>query len=175
MALSLDAFLSRPDIDGSPAYELIDGLAIQKLGADVHHCRLQLNLTNFINQKLPSHEALFELRCVVGGWALVPDISVVAAKQLPDDEGYLGIAPDWLIEIRLPSESKLNLQKKIAYCLMHGTRLAWLIDYATKQVWVWQGDSVPVAFSGDASLPVLGTQPKVLVSHVLQMAQRTVT
>nr|WP_274381993.1 Uma2 family endonuclease [Myxacorys almedinensis] len=40
-----------------------------------------------------------------------------------EDEPFPG-APDWLIEIRSPDQSTLELQNKILHCLANGTEYA---------------------------------------------------
>lgn len=47
----LDAFLQQPDIEGSPAWEFIDGQPQQKLMPTLYHSCLQRNLVNFINER----------------------------------------------------------------------------------------------------------------------------
>ncbi|HLO47624.1 MAG TPA: Uma2 family endonuclease [Kamptonema sp.] len=68
----------------------------------------------------------------------VPDIAIIACDRISDADGPFYGAPDWLIEIRSPDRSTLDLQNKILYCLSNGTQLAWLIDLFCQQIWVWQ-------------------------------------
>lgn len=91
---SLTAFLAQPDIEASPAWELINGCAVQKPMPTLFHSRLQRNLVNYINQHTNSFEAIQELRCLVPPSSPVPDISVVAIDRLPDQDGSLNGAPD---------------------------------------------------------------------------------
>ena len=113
-----------------------------------------------------------ELRCVVSPYSPVPDISVVACHRLPEEDGPLVGAPDWLIEIRSPDQSTLNLQNKILHCLGNGTQLAWLIDMTRQQVWVWEGDDLPRICAGDDVLPYLGEMPELRVMGVMAMRSR---
>lgn len=136
------------------------------------HSRLQRNLVNYINDRSEDFEAIQELRCIVPPYSPVPDISVVAIDRLPEEDGPFNDAPDWLIEIRSPDQSTLNLQKKILHCLENGTQLAWLIDIAGQQIWVWQGDNLPRIFSGDEMLPMLADLPELTVKVVMGMTRR---
>ena len=113
----LPEFLSQPNIEASPAWELINGRAIQKPMPTLFHSRLQRNLVNYINGHTDRFEAVQELRCLVPPYSLVPDISVIAIARLSDEDRPLEGAPDWLIEIRSPDQSTLNLQSKILHCL----------------------------------------------------------
>lgn len=168
---SLTAFLAQPNIEASPAWELINGCAVQKPMPTLFHSRLQRNLVNYINHHTNSFEAIQELRCLVPPFSPVPDISVVAIDRLPDQDGPLDGAPKWLIEIRSPDQSTLDLQAKILHCLRNGTQLAWLIDIDRQQIWVWQGDDLPIVYAGNEMLPVLGAVPGLTADAVMAMTQ----
>lgn len=165
-------FLSQRNIEGSPAWEFINGRAIRKPMPTLFHSRLQRNLVNYINFHTERFEAVQELRCIVSPYSPVPDISVVVRSRLPEEDGPLDGAPDWLIEIRSPEQSTLDLQNKILHCLSNGTQLAWLIDITRQQVWVWQGDELPSIYSGTDILPSLGDLPELTVNAVMAMTGR---
>jgi len=168
----LAEFLSQPNIEASPAWELIHGRAIQKPMPTLFHSRLQRNLVNYINGHTDRFEAVQELRCLVPPYSPVPDISVIALDRLSNEDGPLEGAPDWLIEIRSPDQSTLDLQSKILHCLSNGTQLAWLIDPARQQIWVWQGDDLPKVCSETDTLPCLGDLPELTVKAVMAMTRR---
>ena len=168
---TLAEFLSQPNIEASPAWELINGGTIQKPMPSLFHSRLQRNLVNYINLHTERFEAVQELRCIVPPFSPVPDISVVVRDRLPEEDGPLNGAPDWLIEILAPDQSTLNLQNKILHCLSNGTQLAWLIDITRQQIWVWQGDDLPSIYSGSDILPTLGELPELTVNAVMAMTR----
>lgn len=165
-------FLSQSNIEASPAWELIDGQALQKPMPTLFHSRLQHNLVNYINRHTEQFEAVQELRCIVPPYSPVPDISVVAGSSQGDEDGPLEGAPDWLIEIRSPDQSTLDLQNKILHCLSNGTQLAWLIDITRQQIWVWLGDNLPLVCSAEDILPTLGDLPELTVKMVMAMTRR---
>jgi Uma2 family endonuclease len=167
----LNEFLSQPNIESSPAWELINGQARQKPMPTLFHSRLQRNLVNYINRHTELFEAIQELRCIVPPYSPVPDISVVACNRLSDEDGPFKGAPDWLIEIRSPDQSALDLQNKILHCLSNGTQLAWLIDISCQQVWVWLGDNLPLVLSTEDILPTLGNLPELTVKMVMAMTR----
>jgi Uma2 family endonuclease len=171
--ISLAEFLARPNIEGSPAWELINGQGIQKPMPTLFHSRLQRNLVNYINRHTDQFEAVQELRCLVPPYSPVPDISIVACDRLPEEDGPLNGPPDWLIEIRSPDQSTLDLQNKILHCLSHGTQFAWLIDLARQQIWIWQGDDLPIVCSGTDILPALAFLPALTAEAVMAMTQRS--
>ena len=168
----LEAFLRQSNIEGSPAWEFVNGRAQQKPIPTLFHSRLQRNLVNAINGQTTKYEAIQELRCIVPPFSPVPDIVVVASDRLPEDDGPLPGAPDWLIEIRSTNQSTLDLQNKILHCLGNGTQLAWLIDLQRQQVWVWQGQDLPMIYAGSEMLPTLGAIPSFAVETVMAMARQ---
>ena len=170
--ISLNEFLSQPNIETSPAWELINGEAVQKPMPTLFHSRLQRNLVNYINNNTEQFEAIQELRCIVPPLSPVPDISVIAYERISDEDGAFSGTPDWLIEIRSPDQSTIDLQNKILHCLSNGTLLAWLIDISRQQIWVWVGDELPIVLSGDDILPTLGDLPELTVKAVISMTQR---
>jgi Uma2 family endonuclease len=168
----LSEFLTQPNIDASPAWELMDGRSIQKPMPTLFHSRLQRNLVNYINHHAECYEAVQELRCLVPPYSPVPDIAIIAIDRLSEIDGPFEGAPDWLIEIRSLDQSMLDLQNKILHCLGNGTQLAWLLDSSSQRVWVWQQDNLPMVCSGTDVLPSLGNIPPLTVDAVMAMTQR---
>jgi Uma2 family endonuclease len=169
----LSEFLSQSNIEASPAWELINGEVRQKPMPTLFHSRLQRNLVNYVNRHTEQFEAVQELRCIVPPYSPVPDISVVASARIGDEDGPLQGAPNWLIEIRSPDQSTLDLQNKILHCLSNGTQLAWLIDITRQQIWVWLGDELPLVLSAEDILPTLGELPEITVKAVMAMTRRS--
>lgn len=173
-------FLAQSNIESSPAWELIDGRVVQKPMPTLFHSRLQRNLVNYINNRASGFEAIQELRCIIPPYSPVPDIVVIAAERLSDQDGPFNGAPDWLIEIRSPDQGTLDLQNKILHCLGNGTQLAWLIDCVgaasrnekRQQIWVWEGDNLPIIYSGADVLPDYGLDLKLTVDRVLEMTRQ---
>ncbi len=99
----------------------------------------------------------------------VPDIAVIACNRLANEDGPFNGSPDWTIEIRSPDQSTLLLQSKILHFLSNGTQLAWLIDSQRQQIWVWQGEDLPIIYAGDDLLPTLGYLQDLSVSFVMAM------
>ena len=72
---------------------------------------------------------------------------------------FLPLCPDFVIELRSPSDSLKTLQNKMKEYLENGTKLGWLINPKTKQVEIYrQGKEVeildnPTNLSGEDILP----------------------
>ena len=54
--------------------------------------------------------------------------------MLPENRPFARIVPDFIAEIKSPSNSNVELANKIDLFLEHGTRLAWYIDPETRAV-----------------------------------------
>ncbi|BAZ80962.1 Uma2 family endonuclease [Sphaerospermopsis kisseleviana CS-549] len=169
---SLDNFLQQPNIEASPAWEFIQGKAQQKPMPTLFHSRLQRNLVNAINSQTTAYEAIQELRCIVPPMSFVPDIAVVKSERFTDEDGPLQGSPDWLIEIRSPDQSTLDIQQKILHCLSNETELAWLIDIQRKQIWVWENQELPLIYADNDTLPTLGNILELTVANVMAMTQQ---
>ncbi|MDJ0662756.1 MAG: Uma2 family endonuclease [Crocosphaera sp.] len=72
---------------------------------------------------------------------------------------FLPLCPDFVIELRSPTDSLKTLQNKMKEYLENGTKLGWLINPKTKQVEIYrQGKEVeildnPRTLSGENMLP----------------------
>lgn len=168
----LAAFLQQPNIEASPAWEFIHGHARQKAMLTLFHSRLQRNLVNAINDRTTAYEAIQKLRCIVPPLSPVPDISVIKIERFTEEDAPLQGAPDWIIEIRSPDQSTLEVQNKILHCLSHGTQLAWLIDIQRKQIWVWEKQELPLIYAGADLLPTLDNLSAFTVETVIAMTQQ---
>ena len=172
LALTLEEFLKKTNIDESPAWEYINGEVIQKPMPKTHHSRLQLKLASAIKLVTEASQvalAFPELRCTFGGRSLVADIAVVYWDKIPlNDAGEpensgIFFPPDWAIEILSPNKKLTKVIDNIIHCLQYGSQLAWLIDPDEKSIIVFQPQQTPriykAALSNDETpqetLPVL--------------------
>ncbi|MBW4516276.1 MAG: Uma2 family endonuclease [Timaviella obliquedivisa GSE-PSE-MK23-08B] len=159
--ITLTEFLVFPNIDESPAWEHINGEAIQKPMGGGKHSILQKKIVGVIDRLDSNYEAFPELRCTVGDRSIVPDVSVVERDRVPIDESgeitSIGIefAPDWVIEILSPNQSQTKVTGNILHCMKNGCRLGWLIDPKEKSVLVYQRDRLPELLRGAEQLLVL--------------------
>lgn len=169
---TLGAFLQQANIETSPAWEFIQGQAKQKPMPTLFHSRLQRNLVNKINSQSKAYEAIQELRCIVPPLSPVPDIAVVKNDRLTVEDGPLQGPPDWLIEIRSPDQSTLDLQTKILHCLSNGTQLAWLIDIQRQQIWVWENQELPLVYAETDQPPTLDNISDLTVEAIISMTQQ---
>jgi Uma2 family endonuclease len=158
---TLEEFLQLPYIEESPAWEYINGEAIQKPMGGAKHSLLQKRLVSVIDGLGSNYEAFPELRCTCGNRSVVPDVVVISSNQIPLDESGeiissgIDFAPVWVIEILSPAQSQTKVTGNILHCLRNGSQLGWLIDPSERSILVYQPDSLPDLLTGKDILPVL--------------------
>lgn len=69
--------------------------------------------------------------------------SRLASIPLAQKKKFLPAAPDFVIELRSPSESLADLQQKMEEYMQNGVSLGWLIDPTARQVHIYSPDRAP--------------------------------
>nr|MBA2277271.1 Uma2 family endonuclease [Chloroflexia bacterium] len=98
------------------------------------------------------------------GATLAPDASWVRRSRLEtlsaeDIEKYLPLCPDFVIELRSPSDQLRTVRHKMREWIDNGARLGWLIEPFSKRVEIFRPDApvqrldAPAMVSGDPVLP----------------------
>jgi Uma2 family endonuclease len=169
-SITLEEFLQLPET--KPASEYVEGKINQKPMPQGEHSRLQGKLVATVNGVAePQKTALAfpELRCVFGGAAIVPDISVFRWERIPREPSgkitnRFETYPDWAIEILSPDQSQAKVLRNLLHCSQHGTELGWLIFpeeasilsiFPNQRVEMLMGtDPLPVLSNIDLSLTV---------------------
>lgn len=72
-----------------------------------------------------------------------PDVSWIAIDRWnslskKEREGFAPIAPDFILELKSPSDSLVTLQNKMSEYMNNGVRLGWLINPRNKQIEIYQ-------------------------------------
>lgn len=153
--LTLQDFLTQPNVEESPAWEYVAGQADQKPMPTAHHSILQKRLTSAIDQANSAYEAFPELRCILSRNSVVPDITVIHRDRIPSTNVALNSAPDWMIEILSPDQSTTKLIAKIPTCLQEGTQLGWLLDPSEQVIMVLLPENRLALLRNSDRLPVL--------------------
>ena len=89
-------------------------------------------------------------------WVQRARLTGLTAEQ---KEKFLPLCPDFVIELRSPSDDLGSVQEKMQEYLDNGTRLGWLLDPPTRQVSVYRPSATvermddPSRMSGDPELP----------------------
>lgn len=82
-------------------------------------------------------------------------------NQIPPDQQtkFANVCPDFVVEIRSPSDSLKSLQDKLQEYIENGASLGWLIDRKNRKVYIYRPETEveclenPAAVSGDPVLP----------------------
>ena len=93
-----------------------------------------------------------------------PDAAWVARERWnvltrKEQDGYPPLCPDFVIELRSPSDSLEELQAKMQEYIDNGVRLGWLINPADQQVEIYRSRQnievlkLPITLSGEDILP----------------------
>jgi len=158
--LTLEEFLTLSDIDESPAWEYVDGVAFKKPMPKTRHSLLQKKLLREIDLHSEFYTALPELRCTFAGRSIVPDIAVIAWNRIPvnemgEPEDNFTQAPDWSIEILSSSQKVNRVIDNLLHCIKNGSQLGWLIDPDDYSVLIFRPQQEPTVCKGNSILSVL--------------------
>jgi Uma2 family endonuclease len=159
--ITIEEFLQLPETE--PASEFINGKIIQKPMPQGEHSQLQIDLCETINQIAKPQKiakAFPELRCVFGGLAIIPDITVFRWERIPRlPSGRIAnrfeIYPDWAIEILSPDQKYKQVLAKLLHCAEYGTELGWLLDAEDESILVVDSDRRVRELKNSDRLPVL--------------------
>lgn len=159
--VTIEEFLQLPETE--PASEFINGKIIQKPMPQGEHSQLQIDLCETINQIAKPQKiakAFPELRCVFGGLAIIPDITVFRWERIPRlPSGRIAnrfeIYPDWAIEILSPDQKYKQVLAKLLHCAEYGTELGWLLDAEDESILVVDSDRRVRELKNSDRLPVL--------------------
>lgn len=174
-APTLAEFLQMPETQ--PASEFINGEIRQKPMPQGEHSVLQERLCALVNEVAKPAKIAYafpELRCVLGGSAVVPDVSVFRWGRIPRTESgrianRFEVAPDWVVEILSPEQSQTKVLENLLFCIDHGTELGWLIDPAEESVLVVFAQERMRVLRSNAVLPTLsGVDLSLKVQEVFQ-------
>lgn len=89
-------------------------------------------------------------------WVLRSRLTLLTPEQ---KEKFLPLCPDFVVELRSPSDSLEDIQEKMQGYMDNGARLGWLIDAPQKRVFVYRSGKdvetldTPSTISADPELP----------------------
>jgi Uma2 family endonuclease len=96
------------------------------------------------------------MRAPDAAWVLRSRLDSLTAEQ---KQKFLPLCPDFVVEIRSPSDRLSTVQAKMQEYIDNGARLGWLIDSGSRVVYVYRPNQPverlenPAAISGDPVLP----------------------
>ncbi|MEA5505992.1 Uma2 family endonuclease [Halotia wernerae UHCC 0503] len=158
--LTLEQFLQQPYLEESPAWEYMDGVAIQKPMPKTRHSILQKRLLVEVDNHSDDYTALPELRCTFANRSVVPDIAVIAwnriqINELGEPEDNFTEAPGWSIEILSPHQKANRVIDNLLHCLRHGCKLGWMLDPDDYSILIFAPQQEPDVCRGNQQLLIL--------------------
>ncbi len=72
---------------------------------------------------------------------------ITQARVVPREGGFLPIAPDLAVEVASPSNTRLELQEKIALYFRAGTRQVWIVYPRARSVYVYMAEDQVTIYS----------------------------
>ncbi len=156
---TVDDLIALPD-DGK-RYELHNGEIVEvgtssrkhtKLGVWIAHIILTWVLAKKLGGDVTGADGTYKL---TDHDTRVPDAAYTSAARtatLPSDTVFYPFAPDLAVEIKSPSNSKIEMHKLAVLYLDAGARLVWIVDYEAFTVTVYQADGQRFLVSKDGEL-----------------------
>ena len=162
--LSWEAFEQLPD-DGMH-HELIEGELITSPPPKSKHSEVAKRafVALLAIEKRSSlrayQEAGYKLSRDPASW-IQPDVSFLAAQRAAsaDPEGYFLGAPELAVEVISPSESPVDVERKVELFLSHGGQIVWVIYPKTRTVRMFLADGSASLHGLNDSLALSGILP----------------
>jgi Uma2 family endonuclease len=154
--------------DDTWLYELVEGRVVRMSPPSPHHGRLESRLDYLLHHHAEAH-GLGETYVGESGWdltrhgerkatVLASDVAFVRAERLPlppprRGKTYPPIAPDLVVEIASPNQSRSDLGDKAQQWLDRGVRLVWVVWTDQQEIDVWTpGAQEPRTLAGNNDL-----------------------
>jgi Uma2 family endonuclease len=135
-------------------YELADGELIEVPGAGYAHSLISGLLYRLLYQFVVDsdlgvilHDGITFILRFDPPWARIPDVSFIAAANVPDGdppEGFWPSAPDLAVEVVSPHEWADDVQVKVDEYLAAGTQTVWVL-WPREQMVTVHGHGEPVS------------------------------
>lgn len=144
--MTAEELFDLPDDDYK--YELVQGELIRMAPTGGKHGVLTIRIGRILDEYVEAHD-LGACSGAETGFILqrapdivrAPDAAFIAKARIPETgipTTYWPFAPDLAVEVLSPSDRFSAVQTKIAEYFSAGTRLAWVIEPATRTVYVYR-------------------------------------
>ncbi len=148
--------------------ELIRGVLCETMPTGREHGAIVMNLGVELGKFIKTRRLGWLVASDSGVWlerdpdtVREPDIAFTSAERSPLDvrvTGYAEVAPDLVVEIVSPTDSRREVHDKAQMWLRHGVRLVWVVYPNTRTVDVYQADGT-ATLSEEDSLSGLDVLP----------------
>jgi len=144
---------------GEYAYELHHGEVVALTRPKIRHTKLQVRLSRLLELNLKSFgEIIIELPyCPLAEFEVrAADVAAISRSRwdASNPDGYLAGAPDLVIEVRSPSNTRKQLQELAALCLSNGAREFWVVDSDARTVSVMRPEGTASVYDIGGSIPL---------------------
>lgn len=156
--ITVAQFREMPE-DEANVYELHNGEVYAVTRPKSWHLERQHRLRDLLATKLKGFDVLVEL-----AFRPVPEFDIRAAdvgavsrarwERALQGEGDLFGAPELVIEVKSPSNTKKELQERAAVSLTHGALQFWLLDEQQRTVTVLHKDGSRMIYHPGDSIPL---------------------
>jgi len=137
-------------------YELVEGELIRLPSGNPLHAEIrgrteQLMRNHF--ERNPIGVVLGEIDCrITDGTVRRPDVSVFLGdrfKQIDPNKIPVPFAPDIAVEVLSPSESAVDVHRKVLDYLAAGSQEVWLLDHANGELFIRTSSGIRLLSAGD--------------------------
>ena len=158
--MTAEELFDLPDDDYK--YELVEGYLIRMAPTGGEHGVLTIRIGRVLDEYVEAHD-LGICSGADTGFILqrapdivrAPDAAFIATARIPESgipKTYWPFAPDLAVEVTSPSDRFSAVQTKIAEYFSAGTRLVWVIEPATRTVYVYRSPHDVQALGEDDEL-----------------------
>ncbi len=149
--------------------ELIRGVLCETMPTGQEHGEVAANLTIALGQFVQPRGLGRITTSDAGVWlerdpdtVREPDVAFFSTVKVPPGvrvTGYSEVAPDLVVEIVSPSDSRREVHDKAHMWLSHGVRLVWVVHPETRTVDVYRADGDAATLSETDALDGLDVLP----------------
>ena len=125
-------------------YELVDGELIPLSSPTPRHAEIRFRAEDLVEryfERNPIGEAYGGVDCrLIGDTVRRPGLSIFLGaerlRQIDQDKIPVPVAPDIAVKVLSPSESAMDVRRKVRDYLRAGSKEVWLLDHANGEVLV---------------------------------------
>ena len=149
--------------------ELIRGVLCETMPTGIEHGKIVMDLGSALHNFVTPRRLGTLVASDSGVWlerdpdtVREPDIAFFPAEKMPLDAritGYAETAPDLVVEVASPSDSRREVYDKAHMWLSHGVRLVWVVHPETRTVDVHRPDHAVATLGDEEALDGLDVLP----------------
>jgi len=156
--ITVDEFRQLPE-RGEYTYELHSGEVVAMTRPSAGHWNLQHRLMDLLRTKVADFGIVgveFPYRAAPEFELRAADVAVVSRARVraTDDDDNLRGAPELVVEVISPSNTKSRLREMVSLCLNSGALECWLVDKHKASVTVVRKNGVTAVYQPGSEIPL---------------------